>query len=329
MIKINWSKYKKYKIVWILTTLILALALGMMLGNFYSDQTNKKQEKESNKELHQKGYKYISPLLECADFHDINNKILEEKINILIEKNKKNKNITYASVYWRDLNNGPWVGINEKENFAPASLLKVPLMIAYLKMSEKTPQILEEKIMIPKEADSLAQNIIPLRTVESGKEYTINDLIEYMIIYSDNRSANTLIDHIDTANLNQSYNDLQINTPLENSSDNFMNVRDYASFFRILYNASYLDRNMSEKALEILNRSQFQQGLSAGLPPKVAIAHKFGERILADNRQLHDCGIVYRENNPYLLCVMTRGQDFTKMSQTIKEISALVYAESN
>jgi hypothetical protein len=42
-------------------------------------------------------------------------------------------------------------------------------------------------------------------------------------------------------------------------------------------------------------------------------------------KQLHDCGIVYLPGKPYLLCIMTRGQDFTNLTSTVKEISALVY----
>jgi hypothetical protein len=42
-------------------------------------------------------------------------------------------------------------------------------------------------------------------------------------------------------------------------------------------------------------------------------------------RELHDCGIVYLPDNPYLLCVMTKGNDFAKMEKIIEEISRLSY----
>lgn len=148
-----------------------------------------------------------------------------------------------------------------------------------------------------------------------------------MIIYSDNQAANTLINHIDINILNKIYLDLGIKSPEDGQPENFMSVRDYASFFRILYNASYLNRDMSEQALKILTHSQFNQGLSAGVPTQVPVAHKFGERVILGDKQLHDCGIVYKENMPYLLCIMTRGNDFNKMSSTIREISGLVYSE--
>ncbi len=99
------------------------------------------------------------------------------------------------------------------------------------------------------------------------------------------------------------------------------------SFFRILYNATYLDRIASEQILEILTKTTFSEGIVAGVPESTRVAHKFGSRELVDqsgSRQLHDCGIVYAKN-PYILCVMTQGRDFTALANFIKDVSAVTY----
>ena len=109
-----------------------------------------------------------------------------------------------------------------------------------------------------------------------------------------------------------------------------MPVRMYASFFRVLFIASYLNKEMSQKALAYLMRSDFNEGIVAGVPPSVLVAHKFGERVSGarlEDRQLHDCGIVYYPNSPYLLCIMSRGSDFTTLDDIIKDLSLLVYKE--
>jgi hypothetical protein len=87
---------------------------------------------------------------------------------------------------------------------------------------------------------------------------------------------------------------------------------------------------MSEKALSLLAATTFAYGLTAGLPPGVRAAHKFGERILADpaRMQLHDCGIVYAGNSPYLLCIMTQGPDQVALTGIMSDVSRLVYAEA-
>jgi beta-lactamase class A len=149
-----------------------------------------------------------------------------------------------------------------------------------------------------------------------------------MIIYSDNNASNALINYmenLDTQKLDRIYFDLGVEVPGEAKLENFMKTKDYASFFRILYNSSYLSREMSEKALLLLSQSDFRQGLRANIPNYINISHKFGERVLANDKQLHDCGIIYKQNQPYLLCIMTRGEDFNLMSQVIQEISQSVY----
>jgi hypothetical protein len=109
----------------------------------------------------------------------------------------------------------------------------------------------------------------------------------------------------------------------------YISVEDYAAFFRILFNASYLGHEASEKALALLARVEFTQGLRAGVPAEVEVAHKFGEfRLPAGEQQpfqLHDCGIVYASRSPYLLCVMTRGERVEPLPGVIAEVSRTVY----
>lgn len=63
------------------------------------------------------------------------------------------------------------------------------------------------------------------------------------------------------------------------------------------------------------------------MPKDVEIAHKFGQRDVdgVGLKQLHDCGIVYHPDGPYLLCVMTRGFDYDILSNVIGEISKRTY----
>jgi beta-lactamase class A len=66
--------------------------------------------------------------------------------------------------------------------------------------------------------------------------------------------------------------------------------------------------------------------LVAGVPAGIPVAHKFGETgQVGGERQLHDCGIVYYPNSPYILCIMTRGNNFEELPNIIKQISSEVY----
>ncbi len=281
-------------------------------------------------------YQFINPLLECDFWTATNNQNLNElreKINSIINNEINDHHISFASVYYRDLNNGPWFGINEKEFFSPASLIKVPLMIAYYKAAEEKPTILQEEIVNTLTYDPSEQNILPEKTLELNQPYSVEELIKRMIIFSDNNAYRLLLDHIDNDLVYKVYTDLgvDISKAKNNPTGNILSVSGYASFFRILYNASYLNRSMSEKALNLLSQTTFHQGLVAGVPNNVTVAHKFGERHYTNTGeyQLHDCGIIYVPDKPYLLCVMTRGNNFNNLSQIISQISETIYQEIN
>ena len=108
-------------------------------------------------------------------------------------------------------------------------------------------------------------------------------------------------------------------------TDEVASVRNYASIFRALYNVSYLPLDASEKILTWLVDARFPPGLVAGVPAGTQVADKFGERQLPDGtRQVHDCGVVYFPDNPYLLCVMTKGQSWETLTGIISRISRLM-----
>lgn len=285
-------------------------------------------------EIRNKGdYKFINPLLECDSNNiskDKNLDFIKNKLELFInEQIKKNPDLSFASVYYRDLNNGPWIGINEKELFSPASLIKVPLLITYYKLAENDPSFLNNKITNTEIFNPKDQNIIPEVTLSQNQEYTVSELLDRMIIYSDNQAYDLLLNNIDNRELIKTYNNLGVDISLgfENPNGNILSVKQYASFFRILFNASYLNKNMSEKALRLLSQVKYNRALTAGVPSNMSVAHKFGERqyVATGEKQLHDCGIIYLPNKPYLLCIMTRGKNISKEENFISQISSIVY----
>ncbi|MFA5886941.1 MAG: serine hydrolase [Patescibacteria group bacterium] len=316
---LNHQYLKKYLFIF------LIFGLGLITGLIFLPPKKINTDSDSNRQL---GFRLISPLLECNESASNNQaSALENELQDLINKRISRGEIKNASLYYRDLNNGPWININGDQKFSPSSLLKVPILIAYLKIAESDPSIFNKKITINQtdNISDISQNIIPLKQVQIGNEYTVNELLEYMIEYSDNIAANSLIQNCPTAILDNVYADLNLANPLSGNSENFMTVKTYSLFFRILYNASYLNREMSEKALTLLTRTNYYSGLVAGVPLNVPLAHKFGERGLPEGKQLHDCGIIYKTSRHYLLCIMTRGDDFNLMKNVIKDLSKIIY----
>lgn len=272
-------------------------------------------------------FKFINPLLFVDNSEEVfpEYKNLKNEVNDYINKNIRDKNVEKASLYFRDLNTSHWAGVNEKEMYTPSSMLKVAVLLTYLKVSEKNPDILLKKVKYVHK-DSYNE-YYKTNKIKNG-EYTVLELLQYMIIESDNTSMSLLV-AMNTSEVVKLYDDLKLPNILEGDSD-FLSAEDYSYIFRTLYNASYVNKSLSEQALQLLTYSKFDKGIVAGVEDSIIVAHKFGEHTVTFNgivteRQLHDCGIVYYPKKPYLICIMTKGKDFEKLEKVISDISSIVF----
>ena len=317
--------------------IIVIFFLGVIVGLFLH-KINILKEKDTVPLQIQRLYpaqrNLVDPLLLVENPRDGDVKLEETKYAIegYINQCKERGDVSSVSVYLRHLNYGTWVGINEDENYAAASLIKVPLMIAYLRLAEKNPSILKKEIKYDKEMDmQFQQNITPRDKLQLGSVYTIDELLSHMIMSSDNTAKNLLLSNIDLKLVYNVYSDLKIPIPDFTEPECEVSGKDYATFFRVLYSCTYLNEDLSAKAIGLLSKTEFKDGIVAGVPDNITVAHKFAERKYGGDdyslkgSQFHDCGIVYYPKSPYLICVMTRGRDFNILERIIKEISKIVY----
>lgn len=280
-------------------------------------------------------YSYLNKDFRCEAKHaiDKSNPIgLRGKLNSFIEEETKVGRVNTVSLYFRDLHEGPTLGVNEGELFAPASLLKIPTALTFFKLAEETmPDILTRKLSFKGSEEHLQQFFQPTQTIQPGTVYSVEELIFNSLVYSDNRSNEVLkasLGSIEQSNslILQTYRELGLIAP-KDLAESSISIRAYASIFRMLYNISYLSADHSERILSMLAQSTFDQGIVAGVPQNTKVANKFGERFIGEEKQLHDCGIIYFPQNPYLLCVMTRGKDFNELAGVISALSKMVYEE--
>src|SRR6185369_7374523 len=167
------------------------------------------------------------------------------------------------------------------------------------KESEIQPAILSKQIMYTRQIQGAISEIPQSQVTELvlGKSYAVDDLIEKMIVNSDNGATYALLSAIEETYLDQVFKDLGLQNPETQGRDYKISAQEYASFFRVLYNATYLNRTESEKALSLLSRTNFKEGIVAGIPDSLTVSHKYGESIESINGlntvELHDCGIIY------------------------------------
>ncbi len=330
---------KQIKWVQIIIALIIGFFIGLPINS--QDIIDKLFGNSTAKSFREGQKGLINPLLgfeistDKADFKEY--QPLENKLIEIVNQKINDYHLTKISIYFRDINNGHWTGVNENDVYNPASLLKVPLMIAYYRVAEDNPATLYEKIQYNnKDSQNDTQTFKPAKNLIQGNWYTVEDLIARMIMYSDNNAYFILLNHIKLDYLKEVFSDLNVNLPSFSQvpSLDYMSAKKYSYFFRVLYSSTYLTQEYSQKALELLTKSDFNVGIVAGLPSNITVAHKFGEKTIVDkkgnfiSKELHDCGIIYPSGNPYLLCIMSIGNNFDVLKNTIKDISALVYSDS-
>ena len=206
--------------------------------------------------------------------------------------------------------------------------MKVPVLIALLKQAEKNPEILQDMLVFREFKDRKTINKGEFK-FKVGASYSLEQLAEIMISYSDNQATLMIIDRIGIEKVKKVESDLRLGT--ENSfseEDRLVGVKTYATVFRTLYNASYLNKEMSEKALVILSQSRYGYGIRKAVPLDILMAHKFGIRekngskdIAVSIDQLHHFAIVYRPKKPYLIGLMMKGDDEKFMQRIISHIA--------
>lgn len=313
-----------------LVVIALLLAAGWHAHRWYSSHTGGKKQRRVSAQ----GYRFTSPLLdvELPEGMTVSREPIpfKQKIEAFVQKLIKSGQAREVAVYYRDLLDGPWFGINEDMAFNPASMMKVAVMIAWLKRAETRPSVLKSTFTYEgKEDMSVLQEIRPQRTLVAGRSYTVEELLRYMMSYSDNNATTLLYYGLNPTEIDAVLDGMDVDSRIDGDS-NVTTVHGYSGFFRILYNAAFLNREMSEKALELLSLQDFTQGMIAGVPKGTVVASKFGELsrgLQEDDKQLHEFGIVYHPSHPYILGIMTRGSDFSKLPRIIATISELTYHE--
>lgn len=306
---------------------------GGLSGMFLFSKLHADPDISNSKQVRQMGgYEFINPLLECEVAEgviDARKENFQSDLADFSEQLEKDRGLTDIGIYFRDLNNGPTFGIHQKDGFFPASLLKVPVMMVYYRLLETHPNLFSEKIFYEAPMDiGITPSIIPRESLVPRTEYEIGELIRRMIVYSDNQALLLLSSRMPAGSIEGLFQMLGVSDDVLKNSDGRLSVKEYAGFFRVLFNSSFLSHENSEKALKLLSETDYNDAIPAGIPSDVKVSHKFGEAGTGNiDRQLHDCGIVYFPDHPYLLCVMTRGKKPEDLRKTIVDISSFVYAK--
>ncbi|MEO8087744.1 MAG: serine hydrolase [Bacteroidota bacterium] len=252
-------------------------------------------------------------------------KELKRALGFEINTMKSNGTINDASVYVRKLNVGEWTSVNSSTEYAPGSIIKIAALITYLKMSEQNPKLLNKEFLFQGRKKGVPNQTFNDDAMVAGKSYSAKELLTRVIVNSDNDATLIINESLDLDAFKKLFTDLEIAEPDIHDRNFKIDVSDLSKFLRILYNATYLNKDNSEYALSLLSKSTFTKGIVSGLPADTRIAHKFGETGTPTEAQLHETAIVYIANSPYLITIMTRGNKVQLLPEALSNLSRITY----
>lgn len=281
-------------------------------------------------------FQFIKPLLVLGSKEPENQQMikLQKELTQLLDQKKTAHDISEASICLLDLSSNEEIDLNDQLRFYPASLMKVNTLITLMIQADRNPAFLSQKIQIVGTRDQVrTQSFQDTFKIKTGGSYSIKELIETMIIDSDNLATATLHRVVDVRIFKQILTDLEIPFTEVNDPNFGISASQYARLFRMIYNSAMISSEHAELAMSMLAKSKFEKGFKQGIPSNVVMVDKFGEHGTSPEkdpegyRQLHECAIFYVDNKPYLVCVMTKGNSLEKLSQTLGDISRIIYKE--
>ena len=231
----------------------------------------------------------------------------------------------HYGIYFEDLITGAWFGINERDMFVPASLLKTPAVIAIVKKLEDGYLSMETKLTIS-EAD-IEPNLTfgSLASKGYGYDIDVKSALNFVINESDNTAYNVLVRQLTYGDLAEAYIAMGLPPPSfsPDISSTAITPKNYMNILRALYYSAYLRRTFSNFILSLLSDTKFDYGIISGLPDNIKVAHKIGD--WGPTKSYHDCGIIYAPNKPYMLCIMSSGTTKKDFSETASNVSRTIY----
>ncbi len=229
-----------------------------------------------------------------------------------------------------DLSTGFQTGFNATESMPAASTIKIPVMVEVFAQLQEGRFVLSRRMTLQARDKDWGSG--DLCDAPVGSTYAVSELLEKMIDVSDNTASNMLIRLVGRSNINASMHRLglrrthlagdirtagwSIRQTLRTSP------HDLAMLLALMARRKLIDEWSSNEMISILEDDQFNTLLPAPLPEDVTIAHKTGS--LFDT--LNDAGIIYADDAPYVIAVMTTGLPSQDLGRAfIHSLSRLVY----
>jgi beta-lactamase class A len=249
-----------------------------------------------------------------------------------------------VAVAFRDLETGRELMLNPGVSFHAASTMKVPVMLELYREARSGELSLDARLPVRNEfksiADGNAFSVSPEDDSEAtlyrkvGGTETVRELLRLMITESSNLATNILIERVTPGRVmrlmrEMGARDIRVLRGVEDGKaferglNNTTTARDLLVLLSAVADGRAVSPAASREMADVLAAQKFNEGVPAGLPAGVRVAHKTGSITKIE----HDAAVVYPPGRkPYVLVVLVRGiAEPARAHRLIADISRAVY----
>lgn len=248
-------------------------------------------------------------------------------------------------VAWRDLASGRQLLLNPDAEFHAASTMKVPIMARLFRMAERGRLSLDDSLRVTNRFtsiyDSSAYRLSPEDDSDPdlyekvGRRVPIRQLVRRMIARSSNLATNELIRLADPEATRAMLREigaggLRVLRGVEDipafrhGMNNTTTARALMELLTALARGELAGPEGTREMMSILEAQHFNDGIPAGLPESVTVAHKTGWI----TGIVHDAAVVEPpgEAAPYVLVVLTRGEVEAEVARrAVADVSRMIW----
>jgi beta-lactamase class A len=251
-------------------------------------------------------------------------------LKVLVQQLAAKNTKLLPGVFFVELDTGAYLDLNGDLTFSAASMIKFPILVAFLQAVDAKKIQLDEKLTLKKELIGGGSGEMQYRT--PGTKFTALETATKMITISDNTATNLLIERLGgAAALNQLFQSwgltvTLIRNPLPDlSGTNTTSPKDLASLMALVQQGDLLSMKSRDRLLDIMRRTKTVTLLPRGLGAGATIAHKTGDI----GSLVGDVGLVDMPNGKRYVAVamVKRPHNNSEAKELIRQISRAVYQQ--
>ena len=228
-----------------------------------------------------------------------------------------------VAVYFRTLDGKAQWSVRADDVFHAASTMKIPVMIELFHQVQEGKVKLTDSVLVKNEFHSIVDGSPYLLNASDdsegelykaeGQKRTLRELCELMITVSSNLATNLLIEKLGVENIRAEVHafgadgmnvmrGVEDSKAFEKGLNNTTTARGLGILLQAIAEGKAVDAASSNEMAAILEWQKFNEGIPAGLPKGVPVAHKTGEI----TKIHHDAAIVFAKR-PFILVILVRG----------------------